>query len=183
MGREEIGKLVDHLFTWSTNCRWPRFAEEAKNGAEAEKEFEGTKKFCWLDWEVAGLNSWEGLKEGGGVLFGLNADRNTSELLPPSTFSARLSRLSLKAGKRVSGVKSEGAGQLRPLSPLGSVPLSSRFFAALLSHGKPTLTSRPEGRRELLNIYKDVSLRFLPCNFSLFSSDLCIYEKSFADFV
>ena len=168
MRREEIGKLVDHLFTWSTNCRWPRFAEEAKNGAEPEKEFEGTKKFCWLDWEVAGLNSWEGLKEGGGVLFGLNADRNTSELLPPSTFSARLSRLSLNTGKRVSGVKSEGAGS---------------FFAALLSHGKPTLTSRPEGRRELLNIYKDVSLRFLPCNFSLFSSDLCIYEKSFADFV
>ena len=102
--------------TWSTNCRWPRFAEEAKNGEEVEKE--GTKKFCWLK----GLKGWEGLKAGGGVLFGLNADRNTSED-PPWTPSGALSasRLSLKvAGTRVSSnVKSEG--RPRPLSPLDNL--------------------------------------------------------------
>ena len=142
--------------TWSTNCRWPRFADEAKNGPEGENEEEGTKKFCWLDGEGAGLKGWEGLKAGGGVLLGLNADRNTSDPLAPSTLS-KTSLPSLNAGKRVSEVKREGAGQLLPLPPLDS-PL---FLAGLASHGKPTLTCR-EGRRELLNMQNHGSLRLNP---------------------
>ena len=87
------------------------------------------------------------------MLLGLNADRNTSDPLAPSILSASLP--SLNAGKRVSEVKREGAGQLLPLldSPL--------FLAGLASHGKPTLTCR-EGRRELLNMQKYGSLRLNP---------------------
>ena len=148
------------MATWSTNCLWPRFAEEAKNGAEEEKE--GTKKFCWLEEEGAGLKACEGLKAGGGVLFGLNADRNTSDPPIPSTLDrSKTSLLSLKAaGKWVSEVKSEGEGHPRPLG----VPLS--FFNGLASHGKPTLTRR-EGRRELLHKYLSLKNRI----------------RSFADFL
>ena len=124
--------------TWSTNCGWPRFPEEAKNGPDAEKEDEGTKKLCWLD--------VEGLKAGGGELFGLNADRNISGL-PPSLESSKISRFSLKAGKRVSG-EEKREGQALSLSPLEDW---ISFLGDLASHGRPTLTRR-EGRRELLNI-------------------------------
>lgn len=145
------------MATWSTN--WPWFAEEGKNGGEAAKE--GRKKFCWLE-EGPELKGCEGLKAGGGVLFGLNADRNTSDLPTPSTLDwSNTSLLSLKAaGKRVSEVKSEGEGHPRPLG----VPLS--FFNGLASHGKPTLTRR-EGRRELLHKYLSLKNRI----------------RSFADFL
>ena len=133
--------------TWSTNCGWPRFPEEAKNGPDAEKEDEGTKKLCWLEGEGDdGLNDWEGLNAGGGELFGLNADRNISGL-PPSLESSKISRLSLKAGKRVSG-EEKREGQALSLSPLEDW---ISFLGDLASHGRPTLTSR-EGRREFLNI-------------------------------
>ena len=125
--------------TWSTNCGWPRFPEEAKNGPDAEKEDEGTKKLCWLEGD-------DGLKAGGGELFGLNADRNISGL-PPSLESSKISRLSLKAGKRVSGDEKR-EGQALNLSPLEDWV---SFLGDLASHGRPTLTSR-EGRREFLNI-------------------------------
>ena len=125
--------------TWSTNCGWPRFPEEAKNGPDAEKEDEGTKKLCWLEGD-------DGLKAGGGELFGLNADRNISGL-PPSLESSKISRLSLKAGKRVSG-EEKREGQALNLSPLEDWV---SFLGDLASHGRPTLTSR-EGRREFLNI-------------------------------
>ena len=125
--------------TWSTNCGWPRFPEEAKNGPDAEKEDEGTKKLCWLEGD-------DGLKAGGGELFGLNADRNISGL-PPSLESSKISRLSLKAGKRVSG-EEKREGQALSRSPLEDW---ISFLGDLASHGRPTLTSR-EGRREFLNI-------------------------------
>ena len=125
--------------TWSTNCGWPRFPEEAKNGPDAEKEDEGTKKLCWLEGD-------DGLKAGGGELFGLNADRNISGL-PPSLESSKISRFSLKAGKRVSG-EEKREGQALSRSPLEDW---ISFLGDLASHGRPTLTSR-EGRREFLNI-------------------------------
>ena len=88
-------------------------------------EKEGTKKFCWLE----GLKGWEGLKVGGGVLFGLKADRKTSEdplLTPSGALSA--SRLSLKAAGKGDSSKVKRESRPRSLSPLED-PLS--FFNSL----------------------------------------------------
>ena len=91
------------------------------------------------------------------MLFGLNADRNTSDPPIPSTLDrSKTSLLSLKAaGIWVSDVKSEGAGHPQPLD---GVPLS--FFDGLASHGKPTLTSR-EGRREFLQKICEIRKKFV----------------------